>query len=279
MIDKKYSRVYVEITNICNRNCSFCPGTTREKRRMTVEEFKIIANSLVRITDYLYFHVMGEPLTHPDLPTMISYATSLGFKCAITTNGTLLDKRADELISSGVYKVNLSVHSFEDGDDDSHTAYIDSLCRFADRASNAGVLTVLRLWNKGHDGGMNDKTLDLVKSRLEGEWKWGSRGARIRHKLHLEYGDRFEWPDMAVDFITDEVFCYGLRDHFGILSDGRVIPCCLDREGAITLGNAFENSISDILSSDRAMAILHGFDRRYAVEELCKRCGYATRFK
>ena len=279
MIDKKYSRVYVEITNICNRNCSFCPGTTREKRRMTVDEFKIIANSLVRITDYIYFHVMGEPLTHPDLPKMIAYATALGFKCAITTNGTLLDNKADELISSGVYKVNLSVHSFEDGDDDSHTAYIDSLCRFADRASNAGVLTVLRLWNKGHDGGMNDKTLDLVKSRLEGEWKWGSRGARIRHKLHLEYGDRFEWPDMAVDFITDEVFCYGLRDHFGILSDGRVIPCCLDREGAITLGNAFETPISDILSSDRAMAILHGFDRRCAVEELCKRCGYATRFK
>ena len=246
---------------------------------MTVDEFKIIANSLVRITDYIYFHVMGEPLTHPDLPTMIRYATSLGFKCAITTNGTLLDNKADELISSGVYKVNLSVHSFEDGDDDSHTAYIDSLCRFADRASNAGVLTVLRLWNKGHDGGMNDKTLDLVKSRLEGEWKWGSRGARIRHKLHLEYGDRFEWPDMAVDFITDEVFCYGLRDHFGILSDGRVIPCCLDREGAITLGNAFETPISDILSSDRAMAILHGFNRRCAVEELCKRCGYATRFK
>ena len=279
MIDKKYSRVYVEITNICNRNCSFCPGTTREKRRMTVDEFKIIANSLVGITDYIYFHVMGEPLTHPDLPKMIAYATALGFKCAITTNGTLLDKRADELISSGVYKVNLSVHSFEDGDDDSHTAYIDSLCRFADRASSAGVLTVLRLWNKGHDGGMNDKTLDLIKSHLEGEWKWGSRGARIRHKLHLEYGDRFEWPDMAVDFITDEVFCYGLRDHFGILSDGRVIPCCLDREGAITLGNAFENPISDILSSDRAVAILHGFDRRCAVEELCKRCGYATRFK
>ena len=279
MIAKKYSRVYVEITNICNRNCSFCPGTTREKRRMTVDEFKIIANSLVGITDYLYFHVMGEPLTHPDLPAMISYATSIGFKCAITTNGTLLDKRADELISSGVYKVNLSVHSFEDGDDDSHIAYIDSLCRFADRASSAGVLTVLRLWNKGHDGGLNDKTLDLIQSRLDGEWKWGTRGARIRHKLHLEYGDRFDWPDMSADFISDQVFCYGLRDHFGILSDGRVIPCCLDREAAITLGNAFETPISDILSSDRVMAILHGFDRRCAVEELCKRCGYATRFK
>ena len=278
MIAKKYSRVYVEITNVCNRNCSFCPGTTREKRRMTVDEFKIIANSLVGITDYFYFHVMGEPLTHPDLPAMISYATSLGFKCAITTNGTLLDERADELVSSGVYKVNLSVHSFEDGDGESHSAYIDSLCSFADKASRAGVLTVLRLWNKGHDGGMNDKTLDLIQARLDGEWKWGTRGARIRHKLHLEYGDRFDWPDMSADFISDQVFCYGLRDHFGILADGRVIPCCLDREAAITLGNAFETPISDILSSDRAVTILRGFDRRCAVEELCKRCGYATRF-
>ncbi len=278
MADKKYSRVYVEITNICNRNCSFCPGTTRERRRMTVEEFKNVANALVGVTDYIYFHVMGEPLTHPDLPEMIVYATSLGFKCAITTNGTLLDERADELIASGVYKVNLSVHSFEGGEEEKHISYIESLCRFADKASNAGVLTVLRLWNKGYDGGLNDKTLDLIRSRLDGEWKWGARGARIRHKLHLEYGDRFDWPDMQADLIGESVFCYGLRDHFGILSDGSVIPCCLDREGDITLGNVFDTPIRDILSSKRAESILRGFDRRCAVEELCKKCGYATRF-
>ena len=278
MINKKYSRVYVEITNICNRNCSFCPGTTRENKRMTVEEFKLIANSLVGTTDYLYFHVMGEPLTHPNLPEMITYATSLGFKCAITTNGTLLDKRADELIASGVYKVNISVHSFEGGHSDSHTEYIDSICRFADKSSKAGVLTVLRLWNKGHDDGLNDTTLDIIKSGLDGEWKWGSRGARIRHKLHLEYGDRFDWPDMKADYISDSVFCYGLRDHFGILCDGSVIPCCLDREGVITLGNVFKTPIEQILLSERAEAMLRGFDRRCATEELCKRCGYATRF-
>lgn len=279
MTEKKYSRAYVEITNICNRSCSFCPGTVREKRRMRVDEFEAVANALVGVTDYIYFHVMGEPLTHPDLPKMISYATSLGFKCAVTTNGTLLDSRGGELIASGVYKVNLSVHSFEGGEEDKHLSYIDSLCTFADKASSAGVLTVLRLWNKGQDGGLNDKTLDIITSRLEGEWKWGTRGARIRHKLHLEYGDRFEWPDMEADFIGDSVFCYGLRDHFGILCDGRVIPCCLDREGEIALGNVYETPLREILSSPRAEKILRGFDRRCAVEELCKRCGYATRFK
>lgn len=279
MTDKKYSRVYVEITNICNRSCSFCPGTKRQPRRMTHDEFKNVARALVGVTDYIYFHVMGEPLTHPDLPEMIKFATSLGFNCAVTTNGTLLDTRGEELVASGVYKVNLSVHSFEEGEEEKYLSYIESLCNFADMASSRGILTVLRLWNKGHDGGLNDKTLEIMKEKLQGEWKWGARGARIRHKLHLEYGDRFEWPDMSAEIVGEGVFCYGLRDHFGVLCDGSVIPCCLDHEGDITLGNIFDTPIEEILSSPRAEAMAQGFDRRCASEELCKRCGYATRFK
>ena len=278
MTSKKYSRVYVEITNICNRNCSFCPGTSREKRRMTLDEFKYVASSLVELTDYIYFHVMGEPLTHPNLPEMIKYATSLGFKCAITTNGSLLQSRGDELISARTYKINLSVHSFEEGEEEKYLAYIHSLADFADKSSNNGVLTVLRLWNKGHDGGLNDRTLDILKEKLAGEWKWGSRGARIRHKLHLEYGDRFDWPDMSAENMGDEVFCYGLGDHFGVLCDGTVIPCCLDHEGDIALGNIFKTPINEILASDRAENIRMGFAKKCAVEELCQKCGYARRF-
>ena len=245
---------------------------------MTMDEFEFIAKALVDVTDYIYFHVMGEPLCHPELPDFIKYATSLGFKCAVTTNGTLLKKRANELIESGVYKINISVHSFEDGEEEQYLDYINSLADFADEASKSGVLTVLRLWNKGCDGGLNDKTLEILKNRLAGEWKWGTRGARIRHKLHLEYGDRFDWPDMEAENMGNCLFCYGLRDHFGILCDGSVIPCCLDHEGDITLGNAFDTPIREILSSDRAVKILSGFDNRIAVEELCQKCGYARRF-
>lgn len=278
MSSKKYSRVYVEITNICNKDCSFCHGTGRAKRQMSQDEFRHVADEISRVTDYIYFHVMGEPLIHPHLPEFIEYATSLGLKCAVTTNGTLLDKRGAELISSGVYKVNLSVHSFEDGDEEEYLSYLESLADFADKASSAGVLTVLRLWNKGHDAGRNDRTLEFFAKRLDGEWKWGERGARIRHKLHLEYGERFEWPDMNAPLGSDSVFCYGLGDHFGVLCDGSVIPCCLDSEGNITLGNVFDTSIEEIISSDRAVAIAEGFKRRVATEELCKRCGYARRF-
>ena len=273
-----YSKAYVEITNVCNRACSFCHGTKRAPRRMTFDEFTVVANKLQGLTKYIYFHVLGEPLTHPELTKMIKHAVDLGFNPAVTTNGTLLKKRGEELISSGVYKVNLSLHSFEEGSEEDFVDYIGSCLDFADEASSRGVLTVLRLWNEGHDGGRNSLILELMKKKFDFEWTYGSRGARLRDKLHLEYGDRFEWPDREAPLGTDRVFCYGLRDHFGILSDGTVIPCCLDREGVINLGNVFETPLAEILDSERAKNILEGFDRRCAVEDLCQRCGYARRF-
>lgn len=275
-----YSRAYVEITNICNRSCSFCPGTKREPRRMTLSEFSHILDELNGITEYIYLHVMGEPLTHPKLCEFIALATARGFKCAITTNGTLLGKCRDVLLDSGVYKINISVHSFENGTNEEYLSYINSCIDFADEASKREILTVLRLWNRGYDEGRNVDTLAILRSRFaDGEWREGERGARIRHRLHLEWGDRFEWPDSERDIIGNEVFCYGLSDHFGILVDGRIIPCCLDREAAIELGNIYEDSLADALSSDRAQKIREGFIHRCAVEDLCKKCGYARRFK
>lgn len=280
---KKYSRVYVEITNICNRNCSFCPGTSRAHRSMSLDDFSIVLSSLSGLTDYIYLHVMGEPLTHPLLPSFISLATSRGFKVAITTNGTLLPSRGESILDSPLYKINISLHSFEEGERSTYLSYINGCLDFAARSADAGILTILRLWNKGYDNGRNIDTLSLIKEKFpegENEWKYGDRGARIRHKLHLEYGERFAWPDMSCDDMGEQVFCYGLGDHFGILSDGRVIPCCLDREGEITLGNILEgDNLAEILASDRAEKIRQGFLARCAVEDLCHRCGYARRFK
>ena len=276
----KYSRVYVEITNICNRACSFCPGTKREKRRMGLDEFSLILDKLDGITEYVYLHVMGEPLTHPELVDFIDLASSRGFKCAITTNGTLLGKRGEELIGSNVYKVNISIHSFESGAKDEYLDYVNTCFDFADRASKKGILTVLRLWNRGCDEGRNIDTLAILRDKFKNdEWREGTNGARIRHRLHLEYGDRFEWPDVECEELGDAVFCHGLGDHFGILVDGRIVPCCLDREGAIELGNAYRDDIGEVLSSERANRIKDGFKNKRATEELCRKCGYARRFK
>lgn len=274
-----YRKVYVEITNICNMNCSFCHGTKREPRRMSLDEFRLILGKIKPHTEYVYYHLMGEPLTHPELGLFLETATEMGFKSIITTNGTLLKQKGQVLIDQRVHKVSISLHSFEGGDIAAHKKYLKEVAEFAKAANCQEIIVVFRLWNNGCDGGKNAEAIDFLKGEIRGEWVENSKGLRIRDRLFLEYGDRFMWPDKDADIQGDSVFCYGLRDHFGILSDGTVVPCCLDSDGEINLGNVFENDIEDILSSDRATAIVKGFDGRKPSEELCRRCGYAQRFK
>ena len=245
---------------------------------MTLEEFRGVAEKLRGVTGLLYYHLMGEPLTHPELPDMIRMAGEIGFRSAVTTNGTLLAQRGRALVDAGVYKVNISVHSFEGGSEESYVNYIRDCLAFADMASREGTLVVLRLWNNGFDGGRNRRTIEMIRQAFPEEWTEGPRGIRLRKTLHLEHADRFAWPDMGAEDQGEQVFCYGLRDHFGVLSDGRVVPCCLDREGEITLGNLFTQEIGEILTNPRAEAMVQGFSCRKATEELCRKCGYARRF-
>ena len=273
-----YRKVYVEITNICNMSCSFCHGHKRAPRRMSREEFALVLGKLKGQTDYIYYHLMGEPLTHPLLPEFVKMAGECGYKSIITTNGTLLAKRKNELLNAGLHKVNISLHSFEDGTESQHNRYICELAEFAKKAANQGTIVVFRLWNKGVDGGKNENALNLLKENVPGDWVENSRGVKIRDKIYLEWGERFEWPDCNAEIKGDKFFCYGLKDQFGILSDGTVVPCCLDSDGVINLGNIFNQGIKSILNSERASNMVEGFRCGVASEDLCKRCGYAQRF-
>ena len=273
-----YSRVYVEITNICNMNCSFCHGHHRTPKQMTETEYDHILEQLSGKTQYIYHHLMGEPLVHPLLPRFIQMARQAGFRPMITTNGTLLDRFGDALLTEGLHKVNISLHSFEGDSQDTHRRYIQKVADFALKANRMGILVSLRLWNKGCDEQRNQTALATLQEYISGEWTENTRGYRIRDRLFLEWGDRFEWPDQNAPDNGQHLFCHGLGDHFGILCDGTVVPCCLDSDGVIDLGNVFRESLEDILASPRAKAIAEGFRRRHAVEDLCRRCGYARKF-
>ncbi len=273
-----YSKVYVEITNVCNKSCSFCHGHKRKPRAMSKEEFSLILDKLQGQTKYIYYHLMGEPLTHPLLPEFIALAKDRGLKSIITTNGTLLSKRAEELLAVGVHKFNISLHSFETGTDGQHERYVRELAEFSRKAADNGIIVIFRLWNSRLDSEKNEKVLSILKESIPGEWVETKRDIRIRDKIHLEYGERFEWPDRDAEIKGEKFYCYGLKDHFGILSDGTVVPCCLDSDGVVTLGNIFNEDITAILGSERANAMINGFKCGEASEELCKRCGYAQRF-
>ena len=272
-----YSRVYIEITNICNMRCSFCHGHSRQPRTMTAQEFAHILEQLQGKTQYVYYHLMGEPLLHPQLPEFLDMAAQAGFKSVITTNGTLLHKR-QALLASPLHKVSISLHSFEGNDPEQHRAYLGQVAEFAHRAAQKGIIVSFRLWNRGCDGGSNQTAEACLRELLPGDWAENSRGYRIRERIFLEWGERFAWPDKEAPIQGERVYCYGMQDHFGILCDGTVVPCCLDSDGVIALGNVFTQELTDILESPRATAMAEGFRCRKPTEELCRRCGYAQRF-
>lgn len=275
-------KAYVEITNRCNLSCSFCPKTKREMRTMTADEFALVLDRLRGHVTYVYLHVMGEPLLHPQLRQLMALAEERGMKICITTNGTLLPQRGTELLHAGnLHKISVSLHSFEGNDRAlaEERTYLESVWDFAAKAGARGVIVALRLWNEGGAETLNGSILDFLRGKLgTSDWPEMRDGSfKLADHLYLERAQKFDWPDMVADEVNTQ-FCYALRDQLGVLADGTVVPCCLDHEGDLALGNLFEGDLDTILNSTRARALRDGFSNRAPAEELCRRCGYATRF-
>jgi radical SAM protein with 4Fe4S-binding SPASM domain len=231
-------------------------------------------------TDYLYFHLMGEPLCHPDLKVLLDMAGEQGFKVILTTNGTLLARQQDMLLAHpALHKINISLHAFEANDlSVPFETYLQDCFRFG-QAAEGKKLVVYRLWNQGGADAKNAEILTAMAACFAQPWKQERNGQRIGDKVYLEYGEKFDWPDLQAPEDTGELFCYGLRDQLGVLCDGTVVPCCLDHDGDIPLGNLYNQNLEEILNSSRATALYDGFSRKTPSEELCRRCGYARRFR
>lgn len=279
-------RVYVEIGNICNLSCSFCTGTRRAKRQMSVEEFSQVCEKLRGHAKYLYFHVMGEPLLHPCLESLLTVAGGMGFLVCITTNGTLLPRVGEVLLKNreAVHKVSVSLHAPEGNGMKAQREYLDGVTSFAKRASDAGIYTVFRLWNRdsAEGNGKNEQNTDIeahLKAVFSGEWQTRPRGYRIAKNTFLEYDGVFTWPTDSRAEEQDEGFCHGLSSQLAILCDGTVVPCCLDANGEIPLGNIFETTLDEILQGEPACSIRKGFEKGKFVAPLCKKCTFARKFK
>ncbi len=244
-----------------------------------MEEFALLLPKLRPYSDYLYFHLMGEPLCHPQLEEFLALAGEQGFRVILTTNGTLLPRQQDVLLAApALHKINISLHAFEANDlAVPFETYLQDCLSFGKEAAGK-KLVVFRLWNQGGAQEKNREILDLMHRYFPGQWVKERPGTRIADRTYLEFGDKFDWPDLSAPEGSQRVFCYGLRDQIGVLCDGTVVPCCLDHEGDLALGNLFYEDLADILEKPRAKAIYEGFSQNEARETLCRRCGYARRF-
>jgi len=288
---KRFYRVNLEISNICNLQCSFCPVVVRTKGMVTPETFRRVIEQVAPLTKIVALHLMGDPLVHPDLAELVEICHQHGLQIFLVTNGILLrEKEAEILLHPAFRQVSFSLHSFADnfGTKDPG-AYLESIFRFTQRAftQQPRLFINYRLWNLSEPRAKEPSNLDIL-DRIEkyfGIEIPRDQDTRVKksvvlvNRLSLHFDTEFIWPALDLPVLGTAGTCYGLTSHFGVLVDGTVVPCCLDKEGAIPLGNLLETPLSDILGGPRAQAVLKGFQTQRLVEDLCQRCQYIERFQ
>lgn len=304
---KMFKKFYIEITNICNLTCSFCPISTRKLEFMSPELFEKIVIDAKQYTDYIYLHVKGEPLLHPNLDEILSISSKYQLNVTITTNGTLIEKQRDVLLKHPcIRQINISIHSFFANRNPSDrfadlqqfvdsSDYFQDIYNFSNLALTQSKMNLsYRLWNLNranqHSICENEITEEMLSDEnkailhsLENHYQMQLKyplllGNQLTKRVYLNFEEQFQWPDLTLEVLSQQGFCYGLRNQIAVLVDGSVVPCCLDNNGVVTLGNMNHQSLEDILNGERAQAMIHGFSNRMVTEELCQKCGFRERF-
>lgn len=285
---KRFEKVYLEISDVCNLRCDFCPEVLREKDFMSAELFRRLVAQVAPLAEQVCFHLMGEPLTHPRFAEFVRVCAEAGLPVNLTTNGTLLTPaRADALLDPAVRQVNFSVHSFAanfPGRDPG--PYLEPLFAFARRALQVrpDLYVNYRLWNLAGAGAAENAGLVARVGRAFGveledraDVRRG-KSLRVAGRLYLNFDTRFDWPSPAAPLRSSSGTCRAVSRQIGILSDGTVVPCCLDKEGVVALGDATRRTLEEILAGERAQAMARGFREGRLAEDLCRRCTFAARF-
>lgn len=282
-----FKRIYIEISNICNLQCSFCPTVKTESRVLSVPDFEKILKQAAPLTEEVCLHVMGEPLTHPNIDKIIKTCELCKLKVQITTNGLDISKFSDIILASpSVRQINFSVQCFKDNFPDKNiNDYLLEILNFSVLANRLrpDLYINFRLWNIGETLDNNEDVFlfieEFFKIKINRKVDVSSiKSKKIWNKLSLHFDSRFEWPSMDSPLVGDKGTCHALKGHIGILSDGTVISCCLDKDGQTPLGNCLTQNLDAILKSPRAVKMREGFDKGVLVEELCKHCSYIKRF-
>lgn len=272
----RFRKIYIEITNHCNLHCDFCLLSTRKKQDIGVENFSHILREIRPYSDYIYLHVLGEPLCHPHLDLLLQQAKQMDFQVNMTTNGVLLPQQLPILCHS-LRQCNISLHSYPQP---YHSrTYLNDCLSCGDQLAQCGTYVSYRFWNQC-DGGSDEKTIAMLK-QIEEHYQV-SLSERTSQKLafnrFIHFDHPFRWPTLDAPKMARKGSCYGMRSHCAILVDGTVVPCCLDGDGVCALGNVLKTPFADIIQSPRAQQIVQGFQQGKLNEALCQCCDYRRRF-
>lgn len=286
----KFYRIYIELTNVCGLSCSFCPVKNLPSKQMELAFFESVVSQAAAYTKEIACHVVGDPLTLPNLSDYLDILYKHGLRAMLTTSGYFLKKQPyDTLFHPSVKQINISLNAFNKNDTrltfQQYISPVLALCEEKQKQDKELFIN-LRVWNL--DEMMSERSFNEtlfkrlsqafgVPLSLDEIYRQRPKSIRLASKVLLHFDEYFEWPSLNNPVYGDGT-CQGLQSHIAVLASGKVVPCCLDSDGVIELGDLHEKSLESILKGNRAQEMLAGFKAGKAVEELCQKCSYKERF-
>lgn len=296
----RFEKIYIELSDICGLNCGFCPSVKGVRGAMSVEKFGIIAKKVAGVGRIYTFHLLGDPLVLPNLKDFIKLTNAHKMTLELTTSGFYMSEKNTQLLleSENIRQINLSLMAFLAQKKLNLNEYFAPILRFLrlHLAQNSQSFVNLRLWNLGADFTPpfeNSAIYSLLEREFNTKIQKNAPKNRLENRIILHQSELFCWAGTKADDLgVQKEFvdlqgeknapkvpcvkgsCHALRKQIGILSDGTVVPCCMDTNGVIGLGNLFTQELSEILASKRAVAMKKGFERGEFTEKLCQQCEF-----
>jgi radical SAM protein with 4Fe4S-binding SPASM domain len=286
----KFYRIYIELTNVCGLSCSFCPTKTLPTKEMDLEFFESVISQAQNYTNEIACHVVGDPLTLSNLHLYLDIIEKYGLKAMLTTSGYFIKKQSLEtLFHPCVKQINISLNSFNKNDTsltfEQYITPVLALCE-AKQKRKEELFINLRVWN--FDEMMSERSFNEMlfstftkhfntELSLNKIYEERPKSIRLASKILVHFDNYFEWPSLNNPNYGHGT-CQGLHSHIAVLASGKVVPCCLDCDGVIELGDLHQNTLEEILNTKRTKDMIEGFNVHKAVEELCQKCSYKDRF-
>ena len=172
---------------------------------------------------------------------------------------------------------NTDLYNFEN--------YINSVLNASKEIlEKSNTIISFRLWNLENieENSENYKILNSLGSVFSvenlKEIAKKEKFVKLSENAFLNQDLEFTWPSLENEIISEEGTCWGLRNQIAILANGDVVPCCLDGDGEIKLGNIFEENFESIINSDYSKEFIKAFEENRVIHNLCKRCGFRSKF-
>jgi radical SAM protein with 4Fe4S-binding SPASM domain len=278
---EKPLHVMIENTNACNYRCSFCPHNVMKRQIgfMTMELYKKIIDECVHLgIEHIDIHQFGEPLLDPNFAERVVYAKRAGIKFVTTnSNGFLLaEGLAKKLVEAGLDQIIISL--------DAATEETYRKVRASGKLEivERNIKGLIKIGNS-IESSRPTVVVDFVQqpeNRHEVKLfvkKWRGVADKVMMSYMHDWAGSADKQPFELHGNPSREPCRLLWSDMVVAWDGRVMLCCVDYEGEVTLGDLKNQNLKEIWKGEKLRKVRETHLKgEFQKTPLCDRCTYRT---